>query len=120
MSSPKTRIKVNRALLIEKIREREAQAKADYRAALAEYEKDSKAYPKAVADYLSGLSKRVRSGELEPGEALRTTWGRDDDAPSAPRKPSSPRDYSQVISQLEIAAEDTITITGEDFAQYMR
>ena len=117
----KTRIKVDRDLLVARIRANQVVTDAAYAEALAAYTKAEKAYPKRVADYLADLGRKVRAGEVTPSDALSDSWHgyAYDHKPKAPRKPDKPRDVTLAIAQLEMASDMAITITTEDFARYM-
>lgn len=116
----KTKIKVDRHALIESIKDRQAAAEEEYRRQLREYRDAEAMYPQLVADYLDELAALVREGDLAPSEALSSSFRSNrPDPPDRPREPREPRNMNLAIMQLEIASDDTVTISGEDFAAYM-
>lgn len=117
-TTARTRIKVDRERLIEKIRERKSEADEQYAADLAAFKAAQRVYPKEVAAFLSSLAAGVRAGTIEPSDAL-YRWR--SDVPTAPRSPSPVSEhYAEAIAQLDMGADDTVTITGDDFARYLR
>lgn len=111
--NPKTRIKVQRGLLIEAIRARKEAVVAENAKAREKHALEAAQYAERVETYLRRLIERVREGE--------TISSYDIKLPQQPYlKETSTDSYDRAIQQLEMAAEDVITITAEDFAAYVR
>lgn len=117
----KTRIKVDRDALIERLKTRQSEEDEAYRVSLEQYRKDKAAYPRALAAALTDVAKQIRAGDLAPSKLTDRYGGwRTSLLPAEPVKPSKPRGNALAIAQLEMAVDDAILISGEDFAAYMR
>ena len=117
----KTRIKVSRDALVAKIKTNDAAAQAAFAADTAAYEKASKAYVFAVADFLKATAVKVRGGEVSAKDVFSSGYHGYlyDNQPERPDKPRTPTDSSLAVAQLEMSTEEAVTITAEDFSRYM-
>lgn len=113
--NPRTKIKVSRIALLEAVKARQASEQAAYEAAVAKYEKTEVPHRKKVAAFLRSIAKDVEQGGSIPN--------RYDYASALPERgvtlPSKPRNLDAVIAQLEMAIDDVIAVSVEDFSQYI-
>lgn len=116
----RTKIKVDRRALLVALKAKRTEQQAAYVNDLAAYEKDKATYPKRVADYVADAAKRLKTGELTPGEisdSYRSKFFLG--LPEKPDKPYEPTGLDLSIAQLEMGFEDFVLISGEDFARYL-
>jgi len=116
----KTKIKVNRERLIQAITDRRDAEQIDYENAVEEYEQALTDWPNALATALSDLATRVHSGAIAPGDLYDRYGDWKHSLPTRPAKPSRPKNRQLAISQLTLSDDETILISGEDFAAYIQ
>lgn len=112
----KTRVKVNREVLIEKIEKSIEKKKKDYEKALAKYEIEYPKYLEKVADLLTKIVEDIRGGN---GECVSNGYQNSGHVsikkmPPLPAKPSENwnKDESD-LRLLKVASDETITVTSD-------
>jgi hypothetical protein len=117
-----SKVKVNTAQLLAAVRARRAKIESEYERYYKKYERDLEAYPAKVVDALAQALQKAQHGDLPKYEASYN--GKRLEVPVRFEKPIEPRktDLSSIdrlIATLEMAAEDTLSISADDAAQYL-
>lgn len=116
----KSRVKVRTADLLAAVKQRRAEAERKHAQRVAASEKARVAYQKRVVEALAKALADAEAGKLPEHigyqECLRVPVGfKPVDDPAE----FEPRDLDRLIATLEIAAEDTISVSADDAARYL-
>lgn len=121
-----TKVKVSRVKLIEAIKARKAEAKAEHQAAVQKAKAESADYEMRATDFLEKALAAVKKGK----ELVTSSYGSNKNksfnlgvAPSRPHVPAETFDgsrYDRDTSVLEMSSEETISLSAEDYARYVK
>lgn len=117
--NPRTKIKVERDLLIAAIEAKHAEEVGLYAAAYAMYPREVREYNAA---YVKAAKAALTAAQSSPDPLnYYSIQGlvHDMEAIPAPFKPIAPRDITRVVKQLRMASDEVIIISVEDFEQYL-
>jgi len=146
--NPKTKVKVRVADLLEALRAKQDEADAAHERAMLKFADDLAAYQAEALKFLGTrvdkhrqegdekiaevrrkvteqidamfkLSEKVNSDPfVEVNRNIHYNYG-EERGPETPYKPQK-RSFASAIRQLEMAADEAILISAEDFAEYLR
>lgn len=115
----RARVKVETKALLEAIEAKRAALVKKYEQEAATYDRREVEYRKALAKALRERADKIEAGGKLPengyGKSVRITTALE--APYKPRLDTFKID--RVIRTLKMAASDTLTISGDDYAEYI-
>lgn len=114
-----SRIKVSTAKLLEVVKARRVQMEASHAKDIAAYASKSEGYRSKVVETLRKAAERIENG----GDLPDCNYSRGLSIPcraNAPGKPTlSTTNVDRLIQTLELASDDTVTLTADDAAKYL-
>lgn len=115
----RTKIKVGRESLIGALKAKRDEERAAYEEKVLAHEAAVQDWPQRVAEAMHALADRIDAGEFDPANLYDRygDWRRA--LPDMPAKPSHPKNRDMAIAQLELGVEETLMISGEDYAAYI-
>jgi hypothetical protein len=123
-----TRVKVSREKLIEAVKARRAEAVTQYEVGVQSYGTEVQGRKTAILNALQAAMAQVKKDKLEV--SISTRWGSgvqaesisvpyDGPNPQKPVKPNTDK-YDHDIAVLEMGTEDSISLSADDYARYIR
>lgn len=120
-----TKIKVRREDLIAAIKAKRDEERASHERLVVEAREAKRDYAERLAEFLEGVAQNLRaSGSLRGIEQPGRYGARGIRLPNSPTLPEPlgkfQDRYANSIRQLEMCPDETITISADDFAAYLR
>lgn len=119
--NPRTKIKVDRRLLMDAVEAKRVEEQSAHDAAFAEFRVNAKALLKAEGDRLVAEAKeqaaKLKAFNPETDDVYEF------DLPYSLRQkfkfPDAPKGAERALAQLRMSTEDTISLSVEDFERYL-
>lgn len=108
-----TKIRVEKAKLIEAIKDRKAEC-------VAAFDAETASYQDRLGEWVTEAAHRVEEAADLISQGKRVEYGRVE-LPTYPSKPSlNTSSYDRHIAMLEMSPDDTVSVNTTDFGVYLR